>query len=407
MSSKRKAAPPSTRSKRQRSTPPPSRSPSAPTFSPSTFDKEIWISTLTNEQRTLLDLEIRTLHPSWLPFVHDALTTSAFLDLKRFLAAELEAGKTVYPPENDIYAWSRMTPPDKVRVVVVGGEAYHEEGQADGLAFSVRPGTSALPAVRNILACLQNDYSEASVPQDGSGSLAQWAEKGVLLLNYVLTVRQGEAGSHARKGWEVLTKRVLEVVTSSENGGNGVVVMAWGVETQRRCAGIDSTRNIVLTSSHPSHRAFLTCNHFKQANDWLQSTYGETIDWSLQPPSTMDIDNDGDDTFITATEEPTQAMKFEESHDFSFNITTATGDSTLGAPAGESTGIEDSVMEGVEEEVKVDKGKGKETQEDKEEAESAKLREERRKADKDMLYRKQLNKEFEGLKGLKWVGRGA
>ncbi|RPA87207.1 uracil-DNA glycosylase [Ascobolus immersus RN42] len=306
MASKRKADPatpaPTKKAKSITSFFTPDRSaPSAPAPAPviTDFDKDAWVATLTPEQKELLQLEIDTLHPSWLALLRDTLVSPTFLNLKKFLATEYKAGKTIYPPQSEIYSWSRYTPVDKVRVLILGQDPYHGPNQAHGLSFSVQAPTPAPPSLKNMFTCLKRDFPTFVPPPNNGGSLIPWAERGVLMLNASLTVRRGEAGSHAKKGWEVLTGRVVEIVTKGEGrvGGKGVVVMAWGNDAAKRCTGIDKKKNEVLYSVHPSplsaHRGFLTCQHFKKANEWLEFKYGEGIDWDLntKPKSTAPSTN--------------------------------------------------------------------------------------------------------------------
>ncbi|KAI7779835.1 uracil-dna glycosylase [Diaporthe eres] len=249
------------------------------------FDKAKWVATLTEEQKQLLQLEIDTLHPSWLAHLKGEIVTKEFLDLKRFLDREAAAGKKIFPPREDIYSWSRHTPFNNVKVVVVGQDPYHNVGQAHGLAFSVRPPTPAPPSLKNMYTCLKNDYPSFVPPPNRGGLLTTWADRGVLLLNTCLTVRAHEANSHANRGWERFTQKVIDLVAARRT--TGVVFMAWGTPAGKRVQKIDRKRHLVLNSVHPSPlsaaRGFFTCGHFKKANEWLLTRYGEDgeIDWSL------------------------------------------------------------------------------------------------------------------------------
>jgi uracil-DNA glycosylase len=231
---------------------------SAPAAPASKFDKDAWVATLTDEQRQLLALEINTLHESWLAHLKDELVTREFLQLKRFLKAEVERGATVFPPSGDVYAWSRHTPLHTVKVVILGQDPYHNDNQAHGLCFSVRPPTRAPPSLRNMYVALARDYPAFKPPPGNGGLLTPWARRGVLLLNSALTVRAHEANSHAGKGWERLTRRVVELVDRSRR--SGVVFLAWGASAQERCAKVGA-RHLVLKSVHPSplsaHRGFV------------------------------------------------------------------------------------------------------------------------------------------------------
>lgn len=252
---------------------------------PAAFDKEKWVSTLTDEQKALLKLEINTLHESWLSVLKDEVTSKEFLNLKRFLMSEVQSGKKVFPPSEDVYSWSRHTPLNTVKAVILGQDPYHNHNQAHGLCFSVRPPTPAPPSLRNMYIALAKDYPDFTPPPNKGGLLTPWADHGVLMLNTCLTVRHSEPNSHAGKGWEKFTQKVIDIVAQKRT--RGVVFLAWGSPAQKRCVGINSTKHLVLKSVHPSplsaHRGFMDCGHFKKANEWLKERYGADgeIDWNL------------------------------------------------------------------------------------------------------------------------------
>ncbi|KAL6241397.1 uracil DNA glycosylase [Rhinocladiella similis] len=252
----------------------------------SKFDKDKWAAGLSDEQRRLLKLEIDTLDPSWLAQLKDEVTSREFLDLKRFLQKEIDSKQKIYPPLEDVYSWSRHCPLHKVRVVILGQDPYHGHNQAHGLCFSVRPPTPAPPSLRNIYTAIKKDYPGFSPPPKNSGGLlTPWADQGVLLLNTCLTVRAGQANSHANHGWEKFTQKVIDTVVKLRT--RGVVFLAWGSPAQKRCTGITGARHLVLKSVHPSplsaHKGFFDCGHFKKADEWLESRYGSdgVIDWNL------------------------------------------------------------------------------------------------------------------------------
>ncbi|ODV91790.1 hypothetical protein CANCADRAFT_17222, partial [Tortispora caseinolytica NRRL Y-17796] len=257
----------------------------------SSWNKDEWIASLNDEQRDLLKLEIDTIDDSWMPYLASELTKSYFLELKRFLAAEKAAKKTIFPPESDIYSWSKLTPLNKVRVVILGQDPYHNVGQAHGLAFSVRPPTPVPPSLRNMMKTISIDYPEIKfdLQKPDSGSLVKWAAQGVLMLNASLTVRAHEANSHAKRGWEQFTEAVLTVVGQH---CDGVCFMAWGSPAGKRMDAIrprfGSTKNhLILKAVHPSplsaSRGFFECGHFRKCNDYLTKTHGAeaAIDWRL------------------------------------------------------------------------------------------------------------------------------
>ncbi|KAG5940534.1 hypothetical protein E4U60_000470 [Claviceps pazoutovae] len=253
------------------------------------FDKKKWEGGLTLEQKKLLQLEIDTLDESWLAHLKDEITSKEFLDLKRFLDKETSAGKKWFPPKEDVYSWSRHTPFHNVKVVIVGQDPYHNDNQAHGLAFSVRPPTPAPPSLKNMYIALKKDYPAFESPPNRGGLLTPWADRGVLMLNTCLTVRAHEANSHANRGWERFTQKVIDIVAQKRT--QGVVFIAWGTPAGKRVQKIDRQKHLILQSVHPSplsaSRGFFDCGHFKAANAWLNKRYGQDgeIDWALTPGS--------------------------------------------------------------------------------------------------------------------------
>ncbi|RAL07563.1 uracil-DNA glycosylase [Aspergillus homomorphus CBS 101889] len=249
------------------------------------FDKQKWVASLSPEQKELLQLEIETLDESWLAQLKEEVVKPEFLALKRFLQKEKRSGTKIFPPEEEVYSWSRHTPLHKVKVVVIGQDPYHNHNQAHGLAFSVRPPTPAPPSLVNIYTGIKNDYPSFQRPPNKGGLLTPWADRGVLLLNTCLTVRAHQAASHSNKGWEQFTQKVIDLVARVRT--RGVVFLAWGTPAGKRVTGINREKHCVLQSVHPSplsaSRGFFTNQHFKKCNDWLSERYGldETIDWSL------------------------------------------------------------------------------------------------------------------------------
>ncbi|SFM11929.1 uracil-DNA glycosylase [Marinobacter zhejiangensis] len=199
--------------------------------------------------------------------------------LGQFLATEEEAGKELFPASQHCFNALNSTPLDKVSVVILGQDPYHGPGQAHGLCFSVRPDVPPPPSLVNIFKELQSDVGMA-LPDHGC--LQPWAEQGVLLLNSVLTVTQGQAGAHQGKGWETFTDRVIEVINREREG---VVFLLWGSYARKKGARIDRQRHLVLEGPHPSplsaYRGFFGCKHFSQANQWLQQKGQRPVNWSL------------------------------------------------------------------------------------------------------------------------------
>lgn len=219
------------------------------------------------------------LRPEWLARLGDEFDKPYMRELRSFLLARKAAGATIYPPGSQIFNALDSTPPEDVRIVVLGQDPYHGPGQAHGLCFSVRPGVPIPPSLANIFRELHEDTG-FRIPRHGC--LQRWADRGVLLLNAVLTVERGRAGAHQGKGWERFTDRVVEVVDS---GDQAVVFLLWGSQAQRKGAGIDRDRHLVLTAPHPSplsaHRGFFGCRHFSRANAWLQAQGLAPVDWQL------------------------------------------------------------------------------------------------------------------------------
>ncbi|KAL8909498.1 MAG: hypothetical protein Q9207_000178 [Kuettlingeria erythrocarpa] len=260
-------------------------SPADPPTAAPAFDKEKWLEKLNAEQKELLKLEIETLHESWLAHLKDELLTKDFLELKRFLKKEKESGKTIYPPMEDVYSWSRHTPLPTVKAVIVGQDPYHNLNQAHGLCFSIRPPTPAPPSLQNIYKAIKKDYPSFNAPPNRGGLLTPWADRGVLLLNTCLTVRAHEPNSHSGKGWEKFTQKVIDTVAKKRT--NGVVFLAWGKAAGERVSKINKEKHCILRSVHPSpfsaDKGFFDCGHFKKTNEWLKLRYGDgaEIDWDL------------------------------------------------------------------------------------------------------------------------------
>ncbi|KAI0035066.1 uracil-DNA glycosylase-like protein [Vararia minispora EC-137] len=221
---------------------------------------------------------------SWYHALRQEFVKDYFRKLKAFLSSEC-GSNTIYPALHDVYSWSRLTPLESVRVVVIGQDPYHDVNQAHGLAFSVLSPTKPPPSLKNIYKQIRTEYPDFKIPS--TGDLTPLASRGVLFLNACLTVRAHKANSHAGRGWEQLTTAALRAVAQRE-GSAGVVFFAWGLPAQRTCAavGIDETKHLVLKSAHPSplsaHRGFLGNDHFRRANDWLEARYGAGggIDWT-------------------------------------------------------------------------------------------------------------------------------
>ena len=220
-----------------------------------------------------------TLETSWKTHLLPEFSQPYMLALRQFLRDEKVAGKVIYPPGGQIFNALDSTPLPQVKVVILGQDPYHGPGQAHGLCFSVAPGVPAPPSLKNIFKELQRDLG---LPVPNHGCLQRWAEQGVLLLNTSLTVEQGQAGSHASKGWQTFTDRIIELVNQE---CQGVVFLLWGAHAQSKRKLIDASKHQVLCSAHPSplsaHRGFLGNGHFSAANAYLQQQGKSPIDWRL------------------------------------------------------------------------------------------------------------------------------
>ncbi len=219
-----------------------------------------------------------TLPEDWHSLLADTLETPDMRALEAFVAEERRVA-TVYPPEDKVFAALRATRFATVKVVILGQDPYHGPGQAHGLAFSVPRGVKAPPSLRNILKELRDDIE---CPQPAHGDLSSWAAQGVLLLNTVLTVREGEPGSHAGRGWEQITGAVVQAVSARPEPA---VFVLWGRPAQAARSLIDETRHTVIMAAHPSplsaNRSFFGSRPFSQINAAL-STFGQApLDWCL------------------------------------------------------------------------------------------------------------------------------
>lgn len=223
------------------------------------------------------------LDASWARPLEDIFASPLMGNLRQFLMAEKSAGKRIFPKGSEYFRALDLTPLDKVRVVILGQDPYHGEGQAHGLCFSVQRGVRPPPSLVNIYKELKADLG---IDPPRHGNLTHWAEQGVLLLNSVLTVEMGRAASHQGRGWEKFTDAVIELVARQERP---IVFILWGAYAQKKAAFVKDVsqggRHLVIRSAHPSplsaHNGFLGSRPFSRANAFLKE-HGETpIDWSL------------------------------------------------------------------------------------------------------------------------------
>jgi uracil-DNA glycosylase len=213
----------------------------------------------------------------WRAVLADEFHKPYFLELQKFLARE-RAEHTVYPPEGDVFNALRLTPYKRTSAFLLGQDPYHDEGQAHGLAFSVRPGIKPPPSLKNIFKELHDDLG-CRIPNHGN--LTHWAEQGLLLLNAVLTVRAHEPNSHKDKGWETFTDAVIRAVNDEPEP---VVFVLWGNYAQKKEKLIDGSRHLILKAAHPSPlsaKKFFGSRPFSSINAALTALGRPTIDWQL------------------------------------------------------------------------------------------------------------------------------
>lgn len=222
----------------------------------------------------------------WKAKLGEQFVSGPMLALADFLVAEEQAGKTIYPSLANCFNALNSAPFDKVKVVILGQDPYHGPGQAHGLCFSVLPGIKPPPSLVNIFKEINSDL-HLPVPQHGC--LGYWAQQGVLLLNSVLTVQQGRAGSHQGKGWEAFTDAVIRLLNDHREQ---LVFLLWGSYAQKKGAFIDRQRHAVFESVHPSplsaHRGFMGCKHFSLTNNYLRECGKKPVDWRLPPADRLD-----------------------------------------------------------------------------------------------------------------------
>lgn len=217
---------------------------------------------------------------TWADVLREEKQEPYFQHILDFVKQERAAGKVIYPPASDVFNAFKLTEFANVKVVILGQDPYHGPGQAHGLCFSVRPGIKSPPSLVNIYKELQQDIAGFQIPQHGC--LQSWAQQGVLLLNTVLTVEEGQAHSHSKIGWERFTDTVVAQINEHLNG---VVFLLWGSHAQKKASIVDREKHHVLTSVHPSplsaHRGFFGSGHFSTCNRLLVSRAKTPIDWQV------------------------------------------------------------------------------------------------------------------------------
>lgn len=223
------------------------------------------------------------IEPSWKAVLKNEFEKPYFQQIVTFLKAEKATGKIIYPPGPLIFNAFNQTPFSKLKIVILGQDPYHGQGQAHGLSFSVQNGIKPPPSLINIYKEIQNDLGVA-MPLN-YGNLTRWAEQGVLLLNAALTVRANEPFSHAKFGWAEFTDAVIQKISDEKTG---IVFLLWGKFAQEKQILIDETKHTVLKAAHPSpfsaDKGFFGCKHFSKANNILKQKGVLPIDWKLLSP---------------------------------------------------------------------------------------------------------------------------
>ncbi|MFC3121008.1 uracil-DNA glycosylase [Agaribacter flavus] len=217
---------------------------------------------------------------TWQDIIGEEKHKPYFAELMQFVAEERASGKVIYPPKEDVFNAFKYTDVDKLKVVILGQDPYHGPNQAHGLCFSVLKGNKIPPSLRNIYQELARDISGFQIPSHGE--LTEWARQGVLMINTVMTVRQGEANSHKGKGWETFTDALIRQISTKLSG---LVFLLWGSPAQKKASFIDTDKHHILKAVHPSplsaHRGFFGCQHFSKTNKILTESGREAINWQI------------------------------------------------------------------------------------------------------------------------------
>jgi uracil-DNA glycosylase len=239
--------------------------------------------TTVSTEKAAVELASSLTKVSWKETLSDAMGSESFLKLAAFLHEEQASGATIYPPHDEIFNALNLCPFDQVKVVIVGQDPYHGPGQGHGLAFSVRKGVKAPPSLKNVFREATEDVG-IEVPEHGN--LEHWARQGVLLLNTVLTVRRGEANSHARHGWEDFTDTVVQELNDQQEG---LVFLLWGNPAAKKASGVDTSKHTIIRASHPSplgatktSAPFLGSKCFSRTNAALIEMGKDPIDWNVE-----------------------------------------------------------------------------------------------------------------------------
>ena len=218
---------------------------------------------------------------SWDALMSPEAEKDYYRELREFLKSEyLHSGATIYPDMNNIFNAFKFTDYNDVRAVIIGQDPYHGQGQAHGLCFSVRKGVQKPPSLINIFKELESDLG---IKPPEHGELTSWAQNGVMLLNSVLTVREGSAGSHRNKGWEIFTDKAISLLNEREDP---ICFILWGGYARAKKSLITGPQHLVLEAAHPSplsaYNGFFGCRHFSKCNEFLKSVGKDEIDWKIE-----------------------------------------------------------------------------------------------------------------------------
>jgi uracil-DNA glycosylase len=234
------------------------------------------ISSFVNDKLTPAHIRSDTLL-TWSDILSDEKEKEYFKNVIQFINNEKAQGKTIFPPKSLIFNALQHTPFNEVKTVILGQDPYHGPGQAHGLSFSVPDGVPLPPSLKNIYKEIESDLG---IAPSKSGNLLRWAKQGVLLLNAVLSVEASRAGSHADKGWEIFTDKIIESLATKKEH---LVFILWGNYARKKASKVDPERHLILASAHPSplsaHNGFFGCKHFSKCNEYLRSHNICEIDW--------------------------------------------------------------------------------------------------------------------------------
>lgn len=223
-------------------------------------------------------MKLQEINQEWQEALRDEFQKDYYMNLMEFVSDAYENNE-VFPPANEVFNALNYTPLSKVKAVIIGQDPYHDNGQAHGLCFSVKPGVKIPPSLINIYKELHDDIG-FEIPQDGY--LVKWAAQGVLMINTVLTVNAHEANSHKGKGWEKFTDAIIEKVNQQDRP---IVFLLWGAPAQKKKKMLDNPKHLILEAPHPSplsvYRGFWGCKHFSKTNEFLVANGETPIDWQI------------------------------------------------------------------------------------------------------------------------------